>query len=453
MLSPSLLYLSIANIVILSVSVWLFVDNREDEVTKTEQIEELADQSKQIKESNNNEKEEAEVTLLIDSNDSVTDEIAKEQVSASEKEAAIIKQKNDLLAKQKKQTELLAALIAENKHLEDETSSLQNQVNIKDTYLNESLQREKRLKELLSQEVLEKKRLQYAASLDSPIDNIKESIEERPDLLKNTSVNKSVTSPEHKEGAIGSESYVSIDPEPAIEIELIETDVVSSQEEEETYFIDNFTGAVEFGFNYEQDNQVTTNVDGRFILDYNVVDQYNVNSDLDFEFEKEDGERNTEKYRWQLQWTHNLDPKNVIVTRSDIQRSQYASYDKEDTYSIGYGRIFFNENNHKFNAEIGPGYRFAVPNIGEDAVAVNEFILRTLLNYERIVSENLQLSTEAVLETGKENSVYTVELAAQNRIYKELYLVFKFNYKYNQNVPVDNVHSETSTGMSFLYAF
>ena len=47
---------------------------------------------------------------------------------------------------------------------------------------------------------------------------------------------------------------------------------------------------MEFGFLYEQDNQVITTMNGRLILDYDMADKYNINSDLEFEFENEDGE-------------------------------------------------------------------------------------------------------------------------------------------------------------------
>ena len=116
----------------------------------------------------------------------------------------------------------------------------------------------------------------------------------------------------------------------------------------------------------------------------------------------------TEKYRWQLQSDYNLDPTNLIYARSDINRSQFSSYEQEDIFTVGYGRILYNTNKQKFNIEIGPGYRFAIPNDGEDAVSVDEFIVRTKLNYERVLTDSLQVTTDAVLEAGHENSVYSI---------------------------------------------
>lgn len=216
---------------------------------------------------------------------------------------------------------------------------------------------------------------------------------------------------------------------------------------------DNFSGSVEFGFSYAQNNMVTRSVNGRLILDYEQPDLYAFNSNLKFELEDQNNRTSAKKYRWQLQADYYLEPRNLVFIRSDMQGSQFASYDREDIYTMGYGRILFEETRHKFSIEMGPGYRMAVPNVGTNAVSVDEFIIRTRLNYERIVSESLQLKMDAVLETGKENSIYAVTFKAQNRIYRELYLIFNAEYKYTENVPVDSLNKEVTSGLNLMYAF
>jgi putative salt-induced outer membrane protein YdiY len=60
---------------------------------------------------------------------------------------------------------------------------------------------------------------------------------------------------------------------------------------------DQFSGSVEFGFTYEQGNQVTKARQGRLTLEYDETDKYKINSKLHFKFENEGGETSTEKYR------------------------------------------------------------------------------------------------------------------------------------------------------------
>lgn len=268
-------------------------------------------------------------------------------------------------------------------------------------------------------QLLKVQKLQPVAVV-SEVDLIKNNIESQPDLLPRKS------------------------PKSAPE---------KSEAKDDNELAGDFSGSVEFGFSYAQDNKETRSVNGRLILDYDLPDSYTLNSNLKFEMEDEDNEKSAEKYRWQLQADYYLDPLDLVFVRSDMQGSQFASYSREDIYTIGYGRIFFEEIKHKFSIEVGPGYRMAVPNVGTDAISVDEFIIRTRLNYERIVSESLQLKMETVFEIGRENSIYAANFKAQNRIYRELYLIFNAEYKYTENVPVDSINKEVTSGLNLMYAF
>lgn len=213
------------------------------------------------------------------------------------------------------------------------------------------------------------------------------------------------------------------------------------------------SGAVEFGFNYEQTNNITKSIDASFILDYKYNDIYSVHNDLKIEVESEDDEVSTEQYRWQLQGDYFLDKQNLLFLRTDLQRSKFSSYNREDVYTIGYGRNIFETEKNLFKIELGPGYRMAVPNFGEDSVSIDEFIVRTRLNYERVISESLQVIVDTVLELGSENSTYALTFRAQNKVYRELYLNFDINYKYTENVPIETSNKEVSTGIKLMYAF
>lgn len=366
----------------------------------------------------------------------IPSEISASDAEAAEAQAALKENKPAEFQKLKQQEAMLIALVEDNKRLKTQLLALGNTLNTQAEDLKESQQRETLLNETIANE-----RIKSASLSNSPINRIKRSIDQQPDLLTVQVVPESV-------------DLKALDAS-------LEGDVTASElalelredHAEQVIEPDNVSGAVEFGFYYDQDNQVTQGIQGRLILDYDEGNAYNVNSDIKFEFESEDDEMSTEKFRWQFQTDYHLDPIHLVFARSDIQRSKFASYKREETFTVGYGRLFFNENNHKFNTELGPGYKFAVPNVGKDAVSMDEFIIRTRLNYERIISDNLQITLEGVLEFGHSNSVSSIEFRAQNRIYQQLYLIFDINYKYNENVPVDTVNQEVSSGFNIMYGF
>ena len=443
-MNSPLFYILLINLAVFSANAWYFM--APEEKIAEENVQPSDKEISNEKSINKSAEDEEPVTIddiLLNLTAAETLAIIKYQTEAKQKIEKLQKQLEIELKKsnQKQQNQKLldtklASLSEYNQQLEDKVSSLDNQVNIQESHLAESLKRGKQLNDALQKELLK-----HASLLSKPIDQIKTSIDQKPDLLKTKKTAQG-------EDAISDAEFIDV----AIQTNNIKTDIVDSNEEV-TPAVNNLTGAVEFGFDYEKNNDLKKTAEGRLILDYNVVDQYNINSDIKFEFEDEEDDETENDWRWQLQGNYNLDPVNSIFVRSDIQRSQSDSYEKEDTYTTGYGHIFFNENNHKFNTEIGPGYKLAEPNDGEDVVSYNEFIVRTKLNYERIVTESLQVTLGTVFEFGHKNSVYEAEFKAQNRIYQQLYLIFDINYKYNQNVSEETEKDELSTGLNLQYAF
>lgn len=407
-------YILLANVAVLSANIWLFVDKSQPAIDSDSSIASPVSKNKSPA---------TGISAMDSFSFALNDPLAVQtqdlspELSNAQKE---IQQNNKTIENTQHQNRLQAQRITS---LEKRNTQLQSEVRWLGAELDDhTYQLANKSKEI---ELLEKaQKTQQPSPFTSDVELVKKSIDSYPDLIK---------------------------AKPAtVQTETIPEETVSTSNEIETK---HFSGSVEFGFAYEQDNQVTKAVNGRLILDYDEPDEYNLNSDLEFEFENEDGESSTDKYRWQLQSDYNLDPQNLMFARSDLNRSKFSSYEQEDIFTVGYGRIFLNNERHKLNIELGPGYRFAIPNIGEDAVSVDEFIVRTRLNYERIITDSLQVKVDTVLEAGKDNSVYNMSFKAQNRIYQELYLVFDFSYKFTQNVPIDTVNEEVSSGLSLLYAF
>lgn len=403
-------YILLANAALLGANVWLFVDKPVPEVVyvATSNVELPAFKVGPLKDFGISSVESFHFPLM----DPLPSKEELLQSQLIQTQSTVIKKTDDIKKEQQKrvlQSRQLSLLQQKNVRLKRQLSFVEKDLKKHQVLLEDKQQEIRRL------EKAEKSFPIY----ETEITRVKNTIDSKPDLIK----------PKIQSVGMGKESLND-------EIEMKK-----------------FSGSMEFGFAYEQDNQVTRALNGRLILDYDEVDKYNINSDVEFEFENEDGDMSTEKYRWQLQSDYNLDPTNLVYARSDISRSKFSSYEREDVFTVGYGRIFFNTDRHKFNIEIGPGYRFAVPNVGEDAVSIDEFIARTRLNYERVVTESLQVAIDTVLETGRGNSVHSVNFKAQNRIYQELYLIFNFDYKFTQNVPIDTVNQEVSSGLSLLYAF
>lgn len=410
MLNSKLLSILLINLALFAVNVVLFVDNSEEP--------EVKDAAEQIIQVNSEPIEKASVSKKPAQ---LTPVAPLPLVIEKKENAAEIAQR----IREKQQNEhRLALLEAQLALLDEQNTNLKTKIN---SFSQELIAKDSHISAL--QKTNEELQLAQSSSLASDVELLKTTIESQPDLLET----KSPESPVDK---------------PADEMDEQQV-VVGAQDGQSGIF----SGSIEFGFSYEQDSSRTNSANGRLILNYEQPDLYKLMSNFKFELEEEDSEMSTEKYRWQLQGDKFLDPRNFVFARSDMERTQFSSYERKDIYTLGYGRIVFAEKKHEFNVEVGPGYRIAIPNVDEDAVSVNEFILRNRLYYKRVISEPLQVSLDSVWEVGKENSIYSGTFKVQSRIYRQLYLILESEYEYTQNVPEDTPHEELSTELKFLYAF
>ncbi len=322
-----------------------------------------------------------------------------------------------LLKKSQNQAEQLKQFIAENNALQEQLRKREQMIQEQNAHLEATRQQYQALQVELSeaQKMQKDEDLLMAQNKE-----MKFKIDSQPDIIKR---------PKHNE-----------DSSPD-----------KIQQKKETY--NPLSGSVQFGYSYEQDNNVNRSLDGRLIVDYEIRDKYKIHNDLYFEFEDEDGKTKTSKQRWQLQGDYHLAPEDFIYSRSDMQHGRFSSYKREDVYAVGYGRKILHSDKHTLNAEFGPGYKIAQPNEGEDEITINEAIIRAYYFYSFVFSDALQFSAEGAVQTGRKSSTYNSVVKAQNRIYQELYLVFDLDYTYTTTVPEDTKNREVTSGLKLLYAF
>ncbi len=217
---------------------------------------------------------------------------------------------------------------------------------------------------------------------------------------------------------------------------------------------DPLDGSIEFGFMYDKGNKLTRSINGRLVLKYEKKDHYKGHFEYSAEHSEDDGETTIRKDRLQLQGNYSFNKKHYLFTRADLTSNDFASFKKEQTFSGGYGHKFVDEKKQKFSVEIGPGYRFSQPQpTSEDSENIREAILRGNLKYEQTFAEHLKFYADASNETGEKNSVSTVNIKLENKLFYELFLVLEFEYKNTKNVPIGTVNDEVTSKLNLKYAF
>jgi len=274
--------------------------------------------------------------------------------------------------------------------------------------------------------------IENSPAIKSDIELVKEAIASEPDIIK---FEPSLPSPD----------------KPIVDIE----DKADEDIYEELPKLSNFSGSVEFGFSYSENTIKTRDINGRFIATYEEKQNFKLNSEINFELREEDNNMTANNMRWQLQGDRYFNSRNFMYVNSDLLRSRFTSYDKEDTFTIGYGRVILAQEKNELNIEIGSGYRRALPNIDTDASAesVDEAIVSFGVYNKHSLSSTLQIGLDNELELGMENTIYSTSLKLQNKIYRQLFLISESNYKYIKNVPDGTSNNDLSTTLKLKYAF
>ena len=321
----------------------------------------------------------------------------------------------------------LAASNAINASLVNRLNDVQQIVDIKNDQIN-TLQKANKIL-----------RVENLPAIKSDVELVKEAIESEPDIIK----------------------FEAVPSEPDKPIINIEDQIVSTEENINKGVYDkpakpsNFSGSVEFGFSYSENSIQTRDMNGRFVATYEEKEKFKLNSEINFELREEDSSMTASNMRWQLQGDRYFNPRNFMYVSSDLLRSDFTSYDEEDTYTIGYGRVILAQEKNELNIEIGSGYRRALPNVDADADAesINEAILSIGVYNKHSLSSSVQIGLDSELEFGMENSIYSTSLKLQNKIYRQLFLISESNYKYTKNVPDGTSNKDLSTNLKLKYAF
>ncbi len=155
-----------------------------------------------------------------------------------------------------------------------------------------------------------------------------------------------------------------------------------------------------------------------------------------------DGEEDKRSSTYSAQTDYKLGPKTYLYGSFKGVDSRYSAYFKDYTLSGGLGYQFAYTENFTLEAEIGPGFRYQEPNLDEidddDIVfpdIVQEGILRGNINTTWHALDNLSLSADITLVSGRSNTRVDSDLSVTNDITEDIALKLAHSRQYHDKVP------------------
>ncbi|MCX7557493.1 DUF481 domain-containing protein [Xanthomonadaceae bacterium JHOS43] len=146
-----------------------------------------------------------------------------------------------------------------------------------------------------------------------------------------------------------------------------------------------------------------------------------------------------------------LDEISSWVAALRYENDDFAPYEHQTTFSIGYGHKFINTERTTLLTEIGPGYRRAKSASTGDTDS--ELIARGLLDYKHQITTTTSLYNLLLVEAGSDNTFASNEFGVAVSINEKLALKAGFDARHNTDVGPGIKKTDTLTKLNLVYNF
>jgi putative salt-induced outer membrane protein len=233
--------------------------------------------------------------------------------------------------------------------------------------------------------------------------------------------------------------------------------------EAETAAASPWTGGGELGFASARGNSISESFNGRFNLQYthgewiHSADLFGLRASAEYRVEDESGamtrERETtaNRYTFGANSALKLGEHRQFTTALRVEQDDFATYDWQQTASLGYGTRVMDGDRTKLDLQIGPGFRRA-HNADEDFTETG-FIGRGFIGLRYDLTENTELSNNLLIESGSTNTFAQNELGVSVAMNAHLALKAGLQARRNSDVEAERKKTDTLTTMNVVYRF
>ncbi len=216
---------------------------------------------------------------------------------------------------------------------------------------------------------------------------------------------------------------------------------------------------VEFGYQAHTGNTIRRSLNARLSAEY-TSGRHRSSAEWKYYNLYKDGEEDKRSSTYTLQSDYKLGPKTYLYGSFKGVDSRYTAYFKDFTFSGGVGYQFAYTKDYVLEAELGPGYRYQEPNLDEidddDIIfpdIVREGIFRGNLKVTWQALDNLSLSADMTLVSGKSNTSLDSDLSATNAITEDIALRLTHSRQYHNRVPEGLSKADSVFSLKLLFVF
>jgi putative salt-induced outer membrane protein len=178
---------------------------------------------------------------------------------------------------------------------------------------------------------------------------------------------------------------------------------------------------------------------------------------------KEDKKGTAEKYFLEAKSGYAFTKYNYAFIYANYTDDRFTDFDFQTSASAGYGRLIFDTEVQRWDAEIGPGHRVTRTKEGD---ITQETILHLATNYAWHISQTSRFEQTVLVEAGSTNTVTRSKSALIAQLNSSFSMKLSYTVTYNQELPSalqqeesteetkkKTYHADKETTVSLLYAF
>ncbi len=140
-----------------------------------------------------------------------------------------------------------------------------------------------------------------------------------------------------------------------------------------------------------------------------------------------------------------------ITATVRFERDDFATYDRQTSFGLGYGTRLFNTDRFSMDAQLGPGVRRT--HSTEDDRTRTGLIGRGVLDMKYALTANTDLVNYLLVESGSYNTFGQNDFGVSVSMNEHLALKAGWQARYNSDVAEDKRRTDTLTTMNVVYTF
>lgn len=216
---------------------------------------------------------------------------------------------------------------------------------------------------------------------------------------------------------------------------------------------------VEFGYQAHTGNSNSRSLNSRLNAEY-TEGRHRTSGEWKYYLLYKDGEEDKRQSTYTAQSDYKLGAKTYLYGSFKGVDSRYSAYFKDYTLSGGLGYQFSNTDVLTLELEVGPGFRYQEPNLDEidddDIIfpeTVQEGIFRGNLNTTWQALDNLSVSADLTIVSGKSNTRTDTDISVTNNITEDIALKLSHSRQYHDKVPDGLEKADSIFSINLLFLF